>query len=282
MQASYKFDFYQFQNFILQLKDKSIKYKNISDLVFDNYSNITLMTCNFNNDTITGLMLQSFFKQVNWYIPTIIVDNSNTHPISDNYKTLFNVFDNTNFKCTPDYKNASKNHASSIDYILKNHITTDYVLLCDNDVLFKPEILQLLQQYTNYDAIGEVGKDWCPPDRLFPYCCIINVAKFKKEHLSYFDNMRCCYEMAYPVVNKIVVNNKVIKTYNKLLFDTGASFYEDIRYEWNIHEIKLSDYIIHYQHGSSLHEKTTNKELFNIEYDELDTFLENNKNLWMI
>ena len=190
--------------------------------------NVTLLTCSFNNNFVTKMMLMSFFKKMPIDIPVVIMDNG-TKEFCDNELTdFFTVIDNHNNKLSKNQDGPSQNHCASIDYALKNIIKTKYVLLCDNDILFKDEIkhfFDFLDTFEEIDAIGQVGYDRTPPDRLFPYFCVINVEKFKEQKLNYFDKKRI-----------LGANWRASNRY-----DTGYSFYQDImKKKWKLHKIIMT------------------------------------------
>lgn len=213
-------------------------------------TDITLLTCSYNNNLMTKMMIMSFLKQSKKDIPIVIMDNGTVEKCGQDLKDYFTVIDNTNFKLTPNYKQISKNHCSSIDYALKNCIKTKYVLLCDNDVLYKPSLnkfFDYLDTFEEIDCVGEIGWDDAPPNRLFPYFCIINVEKFKKEKLNYFDNDRCIG----PGSKEIGHRGPGTPCWYK---DTGCSFLEDItQLKWEIKQIKINDFILHFKNVSSKH-----------------------------
>lgn len=206
-------------------------------------NDITLLTCSYNNNVMTKMMIMSFLKQSKKDIPIVIMDNGTVEKCGQDLKDYFTVIDNTNFKLTPNYKQISKNHCSSIDYALKNCIKTKYVLLCDNDVLFKSSLnkfFDFLDTFDEIDCIGEIGWDDAPPNRLFPYFCIINVEKFKNEKLNYFDINRC--------TEKNGNYNAPMGSKKRYYHDTGASFYEDIiQSKWEIKQIKINNFILHFK-----------------------------------
>lgn len=201
---------------------------------------ITLLTVSFNNNIMTTAMLKSFLKQVGDLPEILVIDNGTHTLLSPEFKKTFNVFDNSRQHVTSDYHQCSKNHCSTIDYALKNLIKTKWVLLVDNDILFKPEVKTLLDNLNenDFDCVGEIGWDDAPPNRLFPYFCIINVEKFKNDRISYFDNERCIG----PGSIEIGPRGPFTKCWYK---DTGCSFYEDIRMLWRIEKIKLDKFIVH-------------------------------------
>lgn len=221
---------------------------------------IALLTCNFNNELLTKTMLMSFFKQSGLStndIDIYVMDNSDKNKIVDLSK-YFNIIDNFNYRLTPNLTQPSKNHCVAIDYAFK-HIDADYVILCDNDILFTPSLKTLLQNIKyDFDVYGEIGYDVIKPARLFPYFCIINLKKFKQEKLNYFDNERCM--KLFDASGKELVNTRFG---HHGLYDTGYSFYEDIKNRWTICNIKINDYIVHLK-GAALHNKNVT--------DWLDTY----------
>jgi len=194
--------------------------------------NITLLTVSYNNNLLTGMMIKSCFKQIGQEIPVCIIDTGNKQKCDESLKELFDVYDCSNVKLR-----SSSQHSYAIDYALKNCIKTKYVMLCDNDILFKPELknlLMFLDTFEEIDAVGEIGWDNTPPNRLYPYFCIINVEKFNNENMNYYDSKR------------------IIKDSRKLnKYDTGYSFYEDIKKnKWDIKKIKMNKFILHLKSGT--------------------------------
>lgn len=201
-------------------------------------SNLTILTTTFNNHFYTKMMIMSLLKKEINPAEIIIIDNSNTTKISDNLSNNFTVIDNFKNKILKYDWKSSRQHAAMIDYALKNKIKTEWCLLVDNDILFKHNIKHFLENFddTSFDCCGEIGWDSTPPNRLFPYFCLINVKKFNDENKSYFDNKR------------IITNYKI-----KNMYDTGYSFYEDIKKTWRIKKIRLNDFIVHYKSASLQH-----------------------------
>lgn len=202
-------------------------------------NDITLLTVSFNNNLLTTMMIKSFYKQV-CNVETLIIDNGTNQPVSNDMKSIFMVVDNTYQKITGNFNQCSKNHCSSVDYALKNIIKTKWCLLVDNDILFKPTVKSFLENLNEneFDCCGEIGWDDAPPERLYPYFCIINVEKFKLDKINYFDNDRCIG----PGSKEIGKRGPGTPCWYK---DTGCSFLEDIKNTWRIKEITLSDYIVH-------------------------------------
>lgn len=202
-------------------------------------NDITLLSVSYNNNLITGMMLKSLSKQISLE-NIIIVDNGDRIPVDEGLKSCFNVVDNFNQKITGNYRQCSKNHCSTIDYVLKNLIKTKWCLLVDNDILFKPAAKTLLENLNEneFDCCGEIGWDDAPPERLFPYFCLINVEKFKNDNLNYFDNDRCIG----PGSKEVGKRGPGTPCWYK---DTGCSFLEDIQNKWKIKTIKLENFIVH-------------------------------------
>lgn len=166
-----------------------------------------------------------------------ILDNSTQVAFPKIPNKYITVIDNTNFKYTPNYNQPSKNHAASLDWCIYNHINTKYIVLCDNDILFKPQFIQLFSLSDNFHILGDIGYDIIPPNRLYPYMCIIDCDFMKSNDIRYFDNARCM---------------------ENGLMDTGYSFLQDvIKFNACIHQIHLYDYIIHLK-GGTLHDKSLN------------------------
>lgn len=205
-----------------------------------NIKDLSLLTVTFNNNILTAFMIKSFYKQIGKPKDIIIIDNGTTTPVDPAMKRVFHVIDNTNQRITGDYHQCSKNHCSTIDYALKQIVKTEWVLLVDNDILFKPTAKAFLESFNPslYDYAGEVGWDDAPPNRLFPYFCLINVSKFNNEHQSYFDDIRCIG----PGSKQVGPRGKDTPCW---YMDTGCSFYEDTKSNWRLNAIQLDDYIVH-------------------------------------
>ena len=190
---------------------------------------ITLLSATFNRHDATLGMLKSFYSASRYFMPAVIIDNSTTTPLPFDGSPEIRVIDNRNFRHTKNYGQPSKNHCSSIQYALS-------LMLCDNDILFTPNISTLLELYNKYDAIGEITWDVVPPDRLLPYLCIFDLERMKHDHISYFHESRC-------------INN----TNGTPYMDTGASFYMDIvKANWNIYKCSIADFCSHIK-GYTLH-----------------------------
>ena len=208
------------------------------------FNDVTLITANFNNATLTRIMMMSLFKK-NVFPNILIIDNSNTN-FFDIYQSEQNfgirLIDNRHYHLTKNWGigELSKNHSHSLDYAL-SHVTTKWAVICDNDILFKPAIFQFFCDLctANYDIKGEIGYDAVKPARLFPYLCAINMEMYHSSQLHFFDPTRCM------TLGKDDAGNLCH------LYDTGYSFYVDaLKKHKTIKQISLNDYCIHYLHAS--------------------------------
>lgn len=222
---------------VLQQKDAA----RIRGKIIDN---ITMLTAHFNTPILPLYLMNSLVFQLHRPIPMCIIDNSTTLPLPLDGLTSkwLNVIDNTNYRLTPNYGQCSANHAASLEYAM-NTITTRYVMICDTDILLFPAVRDLLNQPINsYDACGEIGWTTHPGNRLYPYFCIIDLDKKRKDGISFFDPQRIMVDcMGVPF-------NKTHRTFEDEVayFDTGASFLQDILFHnWNIKRIALDNYITH-------------------------------------
>lgn len=199
------------------------------------YRDLTLLTANFNQPELTLCMLKSFRKASGLLVQSFVIDNSTQYFLPRIDTPVLKVIDNTNFKHTPDHHQNSHNHAHSLEYAF-SLIPTRYVLLCDNDILFKPAIKDVLTQDVNqFDAWGETVIDGdIPPIRLLPYCCIIDLHKKRKDHISYYDPKRL-----------MLFDHPSARGHYSYM-DTGCSFLQDIeRNKWRIKRVGLNKYIEH-------------------------------------
>lgn len=212
-----------------------------------NLNNLTILTTTFNENILTGMMLKSFAKQLGKLPTVVIIDNGNRIPIDPRLKQAFNIIDNFNHKILPDENQPSRNHCIALDYTLNKHIHTKWVLLVDNDILFKPSVKNFINTFDeSADCVGEIGWDVIKPERLFPYFCLINMEKYKQDNIHYFDPNKC---MKLFDENGNELHN--VSNGHSGLYDTGYSFLESIKKKkWAIREIQINDYIVHLKNGS--------------------------------
>lgn len=241
-------------------------------------NNISIFTVNFNNMYATCNMLYSFYNNINYNIPIYIIDNStilekNISIIYDN----FNIIDNRNFKLLPNLNDISKNHSLTIDYALYNVIQTDYVILCDYDIIFKKNINDILNNFNEYDIIGTIEDGYVPPLRLTPVFCILNVKKIKENNIRYFDNNKCKVPIT-PFKKRTFIYDKYYDIDTVFYYDTGSSFLEEIlRRQWSLKNI-VPD--LYYEHFDGLgHIETLLKDTSYIKrkYINYNDFISKNK-----
>lgn len=251
-----------------------VLYKYLNRLILNNsdsiLNNLTLLTCNYNTEILTKCMIKSLFKQLKREIPVVIMDNSNSEPCSEELKRNYLVVDNTNYRITGDQHQISRNHCKSIDYALKHYIKTKYVLLCDNDILFKPEILTLLNRSVDFDAIGEVGSTDGKRTRLFPFLCIFNIDIFKT--INYYDPNNCMNDVNSILTKEGFLDKDVSTNIKGNFGDTGTSVLNEIEDNaLNLIKISINNFMIHYASGSYDKNRFNNSE----------QWLNNYKGLWV-
>ena len=199
------------------------------------FKELTLLSANFNQPELTLCMLKSFRKSTGLPIRSYIIDNSTKYFLPPYDTPVFKVIDNTNFKHTPDHRQNSHNHAHSLEYAF-SLIPTRYVLLCDNDILFKPDIKDvLLREDDQFDAWGETVVDGdIPPTRLLPYCCIIDLHRKRTDGIRYYDPTRL-----------MLFHHPGARGHYSYM-DTGCSFLQDIeRKNWRIQRVSINKYVEH-------------------------------------
>lgn len=209
-----------------------------------NYPTYSLLTVSCNNSYMTMRMIESFLLSVDCNFNIYIADNGTMNKIHPLLCKHFNIIDNFNNKLLPNLNDISKNHANTVDYCFKNIISTDNVILCDNDILFKPTILNLLNDNIQFDIIGNTENTFVPKERVIPTMFILNLKRFKDNKINFFDPARTKVPCKKSTQTLLIDNQyyDIIYTY---LYDTGASFYEDIKNIFNFNKIELNDYIEH-------------------------------------
>lgn len=197
---------------------------------------IAVLTATFNEHTYTDYMIRSLRKQIpnSEQLHIYVLDNSDkTKFYNRGYKNT-TVLDNTNYKHTKNYKQPSKNHCSSLDLAL-TQITEKYVMLVDNDILFRSNITELFDMLDENDVVGEIGWDVTPPDRLYPYVCLFNLDLIKSKEINMFNNFYCMRD-DIPNPGK---------------YDTGYWFLQEINtHKLKLKQIKISDYAVHLKGGT--------------------------------
>lgn len=207
---------------------------------------IILCTVHFN----TPDLMDALIKSIEMHVPNYhlyIFDNSDIEPYNTDNEHV-TIIDNTkgqiiNFdEFLERYPNrfkyggkgngwASAKHCYTIQKCI-DMIKKPFILL-DSDVLLKKDISEL------YDptcvAVGTLRTFHIKKHRVLPFVCFINPKKMKELNISYFDERRM-----------LGLNFDDNTDY----YDTGASFYEDIKDTGLFKNIDFSDYILHYGSGS--------------------------------
>lgn len=128
----------------------------------------------------------------------------------------------------------SAKHCYSVEKCMD--LIEENFFLFDSDILLKKDISELADDECIY--VGEtVTQPSSNIKRILPFMCYINVDMCKKNGVHYF-NHNYMHGLAYNV------NNKRADYY-----DTGAGFYIGAS-KFKHKDIELSDYIVHYGHGS--------------------------------
>jgi len=198
----------------------------------------TVLTCTYNKCELVDYMVRSLFKQLGRKLPVVVMNNGGSvHSPVFNAK-LFREVDNRGSKLLgmkpENMSQPSDRHACSIDWALHHAIDSKWVLLADDDVLFKPPVRKLLATIpsgSDYGAVGQVGWDRTPGDRLLPYFCAFNAYRMRRDGIRYW-RPDMCMASKPPV-------------------DTGASFNHDISAAgWRILKIELVDFVDHLKNAS--------------------------------
>ena len=209
----------------------------------------------YNTPELTACLCSSIKKQHD--NPEIIIfDNSDKRPFKE-MAELFGCtyFDNTkgqliNFNAelekfpernTKEQKDSGCNfgsvkHALSIDWLC-THLQTDNFILCDSDILLIKPV-----DFMNDDCIccADVIHITKNVERISPMLAFINAKKMRENGISFFDGHRM-----HGLVNRKSIYH---------LYDTGASFLEDIKRIKLFKQINTRSYFVHYGNGSWRHE----------------------------
>lgn len=213
-------------------------------------SKINVFIVNFNTIDLTNICVRSIIKNCGLKDYSInVFDNSNKQPFATSYNV--NIIDNTkgqlidleglvlkNLNGIP-YKEGdygSYKHCITIQYILDHY---DNVLLFDSDIVLKKKI-----DFIDEDVISAFGIEQRRIDswgflvekRSVPFIHYFNTKKLRELNIRYFDNDRIC---CGSVPRK-----------TETVYDTGASFLEDIQNYLGYKIINHSEYINHLGHGS--------------------------------
>lgn len=225
---------------------------------------ITVCIVNYNTQLLTECAIRSLWKHTP-ECRVVVFDNSDQEPfvapngdvkVIDNTKGQIIDFDavlatypNKEYSQRNRSNFGSAKHTMSIDWLMD--YCTDGFVLADSDVLFLQDITNLVK--TKQASVGELRvKDGIILIR--PMLCWINVPMLKKHGIRYFNGQKMwALSDRYP--------------YNR--YDTGAWLYEElIHHQLSFRETDISQYILHFGHGS-WKEK------------DAEQWLNDNKELWI-
>lgn len=227
----------------------------IDELLYVN-DDITAAICNFNTTKLTNTVLKGLF-QFSECKKIIVLDNSdkekfqldknidarkievldNTQQKYINFNKLLSTYP-LSFDCKKN-NYASLKHTMSIQFLL-NICTTKYLLLCDSDIIIKKKIDFIEDGYATIADIEETGQASqnmntnLGKNRFMPFMQLFNMKQINLHKIKYFNI------------------NRIHGIKQGMLYDTGASLYEDIieRKHLPYKQIKLDEYITHLAHGS--------------------------------
>ncbi len=212
-----------------------------------------ILTVNFNTPEYIFALNKSLRKYNSWYKGNLIVyDNSTEKVLPDGITDCFDVryVDNTIYECLDKlppskYPAAgrynSARHTLTIDKMLKE-CDTDYCLLVDSDIIFTRDFHNLFDDFVknDYFMMGykrTTYKKHC----IAPWCCFINLKKFREYNFNFFDF------------------NRILYVQDNLEYDTGASIYEDaITNNLKMKELPDNSFYIHFKGGSVFKENGLN------------------------
>ena len=198
----------------------------------------------------TPYLTECLVRSINLFVKDAIIyifDNSNEKPFTAKFDNV-TVFDNTKGqiidfnKWLEKYPNrkksggrlnkwASAKHCYSIEKCME--LIDDGFILLDSDVLLKRDISNLIDDKVIFT--GEISNQLNSHiKRVTPFITYINVKKCKENNIHYF------YEDYMHGLNKVIGSD---------FYDTGAGFFMFAK-KYDYKEIKCSDYVVHYGHGS--------------------------------
>jgi hypothetical protein len=157
-----------------------------------------------------------------------------------NFNTLIKLFyDHIDQQIMQQNSLGSCKHCITIHWLL-THLPYDEIILLDSDVLLKRPIDFIDRQYLSIGSLNqnEVAINQKRSYRILPFIQYFNLALFRSHKCKYFDPSR------------IIGLGK----YHNKIYDTGASFYEDIKNKSNSIKINTTlnifKYIAHMNSGS--------------------------------
>lgn len=241
--------------------------------------NKNIVIIHYNTPYLTECLVRSinlFVKKAKIYI----FDNSDESPFVAKFDNV-TILDNTKGqiidfnKWLENYPDKTKTSAGRNGYGSAKHaysvqkcieMLDDNFVLLDSDILLKKDISEFFNDIYIFVGATEIWKARTgiaktPRERAIPYICFINVKKCKRLGIKYFDDKRI-----YGL------------TQNGDNYDTGASFFEDIKKNkllWK--KIALPNFIVHYKAGSWVEDAKLHDNYRPISFN---AWLEKNKNLW--
>lgn len=228
-----------------------------------------IVIVHYNTPHLTECLVRSINLFVNDAV-IYIFDNSDRLPFTAEFDNV-TVLDNTKGeiidfnKWLSGYKNRVKSHGRVNGWGSAKHcysvekcmeILQEAFILLDSDVLLKKDISYLFK-----DDIIFSGEIITQPNssikRVLPFITYINTKMCIENDVHYFDDNYM---------------HGLYKDINSDRYDTGANFYRECS-KYKYEEIKYSDYILHYGHGSW--NKTNEKKSINPK-----EWLNANKRFW--
>ena len=222
------------------------------------------LTVNFNTPELINALVCSINKFVSDAHITVI-DNSDMEKCVSGLPDNVTVIDNTygqfiNFKkwinsfpykYTPAGRFNNYGSAKHCYTIQRFMDTVDYnFMLVDSDILLKRDVSDVFIEDCIWVSRTVLGKPWKP--RISPWLCYINNAMCRKYGVKFFNP-----EKMHGLGSR------------NMLYDTGASFYEE-SVPYKHFEVNLDDYCIHY--GAASYDKKKR--------GSIKEFLERNRQYW--
>ena len=216
-------------------------------------NDLAIITVNFNTPEYIFALNKSLRKYNPWYkeklivydnsikkvLPDVITDVLDVRYVEDKIYECLDKLPPSKYPAAGKYNSAR--HTLTIDKILKE-CKADYCLLVDSDIIFKNNFQKLFEDFTknDYFLMGykrTTYKKHC----IAPWCCFINLKKFREYSLNFFDF------------------NRIIYVNDNLDYDTGSSLYEDaIKNNLKIKELPDNSFYIHFKGGSVFKENGLN------------------------
>lgn len=198
----------------------------------------------------TPYLTECLVRSINLFVEDAFIyifDNSTDKPFKAKFDNV-TIFDNTKGKIINfnewlnKYPKRNKSHGRVNQWGSAKHcysvekcmeLIDDNFVLLDSDVLLKRDVSNLFIENSVY--VGDiVMQPNSSINRVLPFICFINVKMCKENGIHYFDDNHM---------------HGLWKTAEADRYDTGAAFYLQAK-DLNHREIKCSNYVVHYGHGS--------------------------------